>query len=120
MADNYLEKKFEEYLSTKRAKPRRGEAKTKAVLITDGLCSEGKALVKRHCARGDTAVAFCATDLKRGYALAQASGARFYPLGPLSLGEAIADARKHWPKAQLEIIHPEKIDHDKTSLTSQD
>lgn len=92
MADNYLEKRMEEYRSGKSGIPRRkltpsgkkpGEVSfslgVRRVFVTGGASGIGREVVKAYCDAG-CRVAFCDVDEKRGTATAQAVGARFIPL----------------------------------------
>ena len=92
MADNYLEKKFEEYASRKSESkvkkifatgPRPGHLDVKfpprRVFVTGGAAGIGKAVVKAFRDAG-CRVAFCDIDTKNGPLTAQQTGARFYPL----------------------------------------
>ncbi len=92
MADNYLERKMEEYRSGKssgyRAKltpsgDRPGRLSVKfpprRVFVTGGASGIGKAIVKAFCNAG-CRVAFCDIDAKSGAATAQTSGAQFHPV----------------------------------------
>lgn len=90
MADNYLEKKFEEHQAKKTA-PRRAfrPAAPKAgtlsvkfpprrVFVTGGAHGIGRAIVGAFCNAG-CKVAFCDCDEKAGQATAEALGAQFLP-----------------------------------------
>lgn len=92
MADNYLEKKFEEYAAQKsgvkvkkvvQTTPRPGYVEVKfpprRVLVTGGAAGIGKAVVQAFRHAG-CRVAFCDNDRKKGTLTAQACGARFYPV----------------------------------------
>ena len=92
MADNYLEKKFEEYAAHKSTaktkkivstgpKPEHIEVRfpTRRVFVTGGANGIGKAIVQAFRNTG-CRVAFCDNDKKNGPLTAQASGARFYPV----------------------------------------
>ncbi len=92
MADNYLERKMEDYRSGKSgntkikrvlsgAKP--GEISMKfpsrRVFVTGGASGIGRAIVEAF-RKADCRVAFCDIDSKAGAATAQATGAQFYPV----------------------------------------
>ena len=92
MADNYLERKMEDYRSGKGAtskvkrvssgaKP--GEISVKfpprRVFVTGGASGIGRAIVEAF-RKADCRVAFCDIDSKAGAATAQATGAQFHPV----------------------------------------
>ena len=91
MADNYLEKKFEEYAAKKAGKPvprrvaptsnRPGVVNVKfprrRVLVTGGASGIGRAIVKQLCEAG-CQVAFCDINANAGQATAEALGAQFH------------------------------------------
>ncbi len=92
MADNYLERKMEDYRSGKGtsskvkrvssgAKP--GEISVKfpprRVFVTGGASGIGRAIVEAF-RKADCRVAFCDIDSKAGTATAQATGAQFHPV----------------------------------------
>ena len=92
MADNYLEKKFEEY-KAKQSSPRQRVLRTpsgakpgtlsikfpcRRIFVTGGAAGIGKAIVEAFRNTG-CKVAFCDCDTKTGQATAEATGARFYP-----------------------------------------
>lgn len=92
MADNYLERKMEEYRSGKTqqrvvkrtpsgAKPGTINIKfpSRRVFITGGAKGIGRAIVEAF-RNADCKVAFCDKDSKTGTATAQATGAQFYPV----------------------------------------
>lgn len=92
MADNYLERKMEEYRSGKAkqrvvkrtpsgAKPGTINIKfpTRRVFVTGGAKGIGRAIVETF-RNADCKVAFCDNDTKAGAATAQATGAKFYPV----------------------------------------
>ncbi len=104
MADNYLEKKMEEYRTGARRMMRRA-GKSRAVFIADVFSEKGMAALKECQASGDCHIAFTATDYQKGSRLAQATGARFYCITPrLTIADAIADARTRFSPASLEIV----------------
>jgi len=104
MADNYLEKKMEEYRTGARRTMHRAK-KPRAVFISDVFSEKGQAALKACQASGDCDIAFTATDYKKGSRLAQATGARFYCITPrLTMAAAIADARTRFFPTPLEII----------------
>ncbi len=92
MADNYLEKRMEEYRSGKSGAPRRKLTPSgkkpgvitynlgvRRVLVTGGASGIGREIVRAYCDAG-CRVAFCDIDDKAGTATAQALGARFISL----------------------------------------
>ena len=92
MADNYLERKMEDYRSGKsgNAKVKRvsssvkpGEISVKfpprRVFVTGGASGIGRAIVEAF-RKADCRVAFCDIDSKAGAATAQATGAQFHPV----------------------------------------
>lgn len=92
MADNYLERKMEDYRSGKNgnAKIKRVSSTSKPgvidvkfpprrVFVTGGASGIGKAIVEAF-RRADCRVAFCDIDSKAGAATAQATGAQFHPV----------------------------------------
>lgn len=92
MADNYLERKMEEYRSGKSqqrvvkrtpsgAKPGTINVKfpSRRVFVTGGAKGIGRAIVEAF-RNADCRVAFCDNDSKVGTATAQATGAQFYPI----------------------------------------
>lgn len=103
MADNYIEKKFEEYKKGC-VKKMRMPKKQRAVFIADGLTPEGEEAVRKYSCEPEVAVAFAGADRKRGNALAQATGSRFYLIGAQTLDMAISAARAHWPGIPLEVF----------------
>ncbi len=92
MADNYLERKFEEYrenkgkafrtrhLSSGGVKPGFLQVKypLRRVFVTGGASGIGKAIVAEF-RKADCRVAFCDVDSKKGRQTAEDTGARFYP-----------------------------------------
>lgn len=93
MADNYLERKMEEYRSGKCGRPatvRRVASGAKPgvlnvkfpprrVFVTGGASGIGRAVVAAF-RKADCRVAFCDIDSKAGNKTAQETGARFYPV----------------------------------------
>ncbi len=94
MADNYLEKKMEEYRAgqgnVRRMKSQRPVAGVKPgtinvefpprrVFVTGGASGIGRAVVEAF-RKADCRVAFCDIDSKAGNRTAQMTGARFYPV----------------------------------------
>lgn len=109
MADNYLEKKMEEHriaAATKRpikhasaSSIRRDTLTVKfkplRVLVTDGTCPEGEAIVRKFAASA-CRVAFTAGNIKEGRRISQSSGSRFYPLSTPEFDNTIADIASVW------------------------
>ncbi len=94
MADNYLERKMEEYRQGKNGRvgsqhyrtpsgAKQGTLNVKfpsrRVFITGGASGIGRAIV-RAFRQADCRVAFCDNDVKAGNKTAQLTGARFYPV----------------------------------------
>ena len=92
MADNYLERKMEDYRSGKGAtsKVKRMSSGAKPggisvkfpprrVFVTGGASGIGRAIVEAF-RKADCRVAFCDIDSKAGAATAQATGAQFHPV----------------------------------------
>ncbi len=89
MADNYLEKRMEEYragkLSSRSHRPirsislKRPSLPPLRVFVTGGACGIGRAIVRAFRDEG-CYVAFCDNDLNAGRTTAQSTGAQFYPL----------------------------------------
>lgn len=105
MADNYLEKKMEEYRGGTRRVFKDRRKKSRAVFVKDGLSDEGRRLIASLVAEGDCRVAFAAYDSKEGTRLAQSTGSRFYPLtARLTLDDAIADAAAHFAPLPMAVL----------------
>ena len=92
MADNYLERKMEDYRSRKSgvpkikrvsSMPKQGTINVKfpprRVFVTGGASGIGRAIVEAF-RKSDCRVAFCDNDTKTGMLTAQATGAQFYPV----------------------------------------
>ena len=91
MADNYLERKMEDYRSGRggasktihSSKPKPGTINVKfpprRVFVTGGANGIGKAIVEAF-RKANCRVAFCDIDTKAGSATAQATGAQFHPV----------------------------------------
>lgn len=92
MADNYLEKKFEEYKSGKNRYPKKKITPTgnkpgtyivkfpiKRVFVTGGANGIGKTIVSKFREIG-CRVAFCDIDEKAGTTTAEATGSQFFPV----------------------------------------
>lgn len=85
MADNYLEKKYEELQSRKAAGAKAGLGKkkttalhkTRRVFVTDGIKGIGPAIVKAFRLAGNR-VAFCGTDEEAGKLFAEKTGTTFH------------------------------------------
>ena len=92
MADNYLERKMEDYRSGKGGASKTKRVSTlskpgtisvkfppRRVFVTGGASGIGRAIVEAF-RKADCRVAFCDIDSKAGTATAQATGAQFYPV----------------------------------------
>ena len=92
MADNYLERKMEDYRAGKGNSPKSQRVSSvpkpgtinikfppRRVFVTGGASGIGKAIVEAF-RKADCRVAFCDIDSKAGTATAQATGAQFYPV----------------------------------------
>lgn len=94
MADNYLERKFEEHNAAKGRRPavwrnvsstvrKPGYVQVKftcrRVFVTGGASGIGKAVVEAFRNAG-CRVAFCDVDAKRGQTVAESTGSQFYPV----------------------------------------
>ena len=118
MADNYLERKMEEYrsgrLHTMPSRPssvlkRKGYLSVKfpprRVFVTGGANGIGKEIV-RQFREADCQVAFCDVDNKNGTATAQATGARFYHVDITdaeALTKAFNDVLERWGDVDILI-----------------
>lgn len=107
MADNFLEKRMEDFRNGKMsvAGKKRDTSNDPVVFISGGCSDKGKAAVKDYRSR-NYRVAFCDTDRKAGNLLAQVSGSRFYPVDSFC-GEVLDRCRKgiisHWGRIDEEI-----------------
>lgn len=108
MADNYLEKRMEDYRNGKlgvykKKKTDKGPVIFIAIKNNDKLIEE---TVKNYRQK-QYRVAFCHIDRKTGAALAQQCGARFYPVDSIE-SELIDKCRKdiisHWGGINEEVI----------------
>lgn len=92
MADNYLERKMEDYRAGKGNSPKSQRVSSmhkpgtinikfppRRVFVTGGASGIGKAIVEAF-RKADCRVAFCDIDAKAGATTAQATGAQFYPV----------------------------------------
>ncbi len=104
MADNYLERRMEQYRAERPKAFRRGVKPTRAVFVCDGLSEQGRELVSRLSADPYCAVAFAGSSRAEGARLAQLTASRFYPLSEaMPLAAAIDLARTHYAPLPLEI-----------------
>lgn len=115
MADNYLEKKMDEYRRGMAVKPTRrhltpsgnrpGTVSMKIealrVLVTDAANDFSAAIVRRLREVG-CRVAFVSADDKAGRTLAQATGSRYYPSS--FVNSAVADLTDAWGGLDAVII----------------
>lgn len=112
MADNYLEKRMEEYRAGKlapkstrtAAAPQRkpGEVTVAFPHMNALVLCGDAALTQTVCGafrKADMRVAFCMADNREGTRIAQTTGSRFYPYAVddvVKLGSAIADLADRW------------------------
>ena len=118
MADNYIEKKFEEHLASRAKQVKRASATLhgkksecvqlhfppRRVFVTGGANGIGAAIVAAF-RKADCNVAFCDCDSKNGAKTAQHTGARFYPLDvtdSAALDAALVDVATLW--GDIDII----------------
>lgn len=112
MADNYLEKKFEEHFASRKSTARRSPASLRTVkpdhiqihfpprrvFVTSCACEIARDIIEEF-RKANCNVAFCDTDHKRGTTTAQRCGARFYPISNADaqiIDKALADAAALW------------------------
>lgn len=112
MADNYLEKKFEEHFASRKSTARRSPASLRTVkpdhiqihfpprrvFVTSSAGEIANDIIEAF-RKANCSVAFCDTDYKRGTATAQRLGARFYPISNADaqiIDRALADAAALW------------------------
>lgn len=108
MADNYLERKMEDYRSGKSlmrtsAPVRRTRTAAMRAFVVEG-CSERGAEAIRQLRRCGWQVAFSCADLKAGRETAQATGSQHYPIAADNadaLGEAFACVIGRWGGLEL-------------------
>lgn len=112
MADNYLEKKYEEYQSRKNAGTKTGYGikkkntlhKTRRVFVTDGTGELGKVIVKAFRMAGNR-VSFCGTDEEAGQLMAEKIGTTFHPADindKISLDNCLLHILEDW--GDLDIL----------------
>lgn len=111
MADNFLERRMEEYRARQAAGtlPRPQRAPEATAFVVDGLSAEGEKAVRSLRASGRYRVAFAGTDRRRGTALAQATGARFYPFDATTAegrSRVLSDLERTWHRSAHLIIEP--------------
>ncbi|MCQ2228551.1 MAG: SDR family oxidoreductase [Bacteroidales bacterium] len=86
MADNFLEKRFEEHYSQPAVKVRHTKPiKIRRVFVTGGASGIGAAIVRSLRLAGNN-VAFCDIDAERGEALAKSTGTYFFHLDVRNVG----------------------------------
>lgn len=110
MADNYLEKRMEDYARGRSAAPsRRPGARpgwlsvrcpALTALVVGADCPGGPEVVATFVQAG-CRVMFTASDAKNGAALAQKCGGRFYPCGPAG---ALADMERRSESADVTVV----------------
>lgn len=110
MADNYLERRMEDYRSGKLSarSPHHTAGKSHItdtsalsglrVIITDGLSSPTASDIVRNLLQEGCKVAFMGTDSKEGSKLAQAFGAQFHPVMDTASADALSTAVSHVTK----------------------
>lgn len=137
MADNYLERKMEEYRSgslgrrtvrsvssTVLPKGKIAVDFPQRTVIVVGECDViSRGIVSRFVSAG-CKTAFCSVDRKAGATLAQSFGARFYPVRNIdreSFVEMVDDVTSHWGRPDTLIVNSDnrsdgltKILDDKT------
>lgn len=143
MADNYLEKRMEDYRAGKLApKAHRCVTVTQRrnpndfvlsfpqlrVLILGGALPLVGALV-RSFRRVGCSVALCNTDIKASTSIAQSEGARYYPFDPLDAGrreQVLTDLARRWGGVDVVVDLNETagdfesgIDADEASLSDR-
>lgn len=104
-----------------RAAARRGawslDYPCRRVLVTDGACAIGRAVIDEFC-RAGCKVAFCDTDGERGRATAYATGARFIH-GDMRdaavVAAAVADLGRAW--RDIDVVVNTSADGDGALLT---
>ena len=116
MADNFLEKHYQEYQARKASmgqsqrttKKKSAVARLKKnVWISDGNTSIGKALVQAFCME-DCKVAFCSTNKEEGLLLAKETGAAFFHLEELRTEEfskTMEAVMKRWGSIDILIMN---------------
>ncbi len=108
MADNYLEKKFEEHLNApyKAAKPRRAPVKERRAVVLHGDSPIGAAVVKSLRVAGHK-VAFCDTDGDAGREIALRTGADYFCADPTKADELagfLKDVLNKWGGVDIIVI----------------
>lgn len=110
MADNYLERRMEDYRNG-RLKPRSTKSSTRRatsqtatlnhmrVYVTAGTSTAGIAII-RHLRQAGCRVAFCDTDNHKGSHMAQQTGSQFHSMtggyNDISLTRSIDHVFTHW------------------------
>lgn len=104
MADNYLEKRMEEYQNGKQKPFRLVTKKIRAAFVCNGLSEIGQEKIAELLMQRDWHVAFSHNSFKEGQLFAQRSGTRFYHVQTQQeLETAIADAKVHFSPLPLTI-----------------
>lgn len=102
MADNYLEKRMDDYLRSRAGSPRRPAAPRPGrvtvnypsvrVVVADGCAPLGRVLVET-LRRMQCRVAFTSAAVSEGHALAQATGSQYHPdATPMQAAARLAEA----------------------------
>ncbi len=94
MADNYLERRMEDYQNGKLATRNRrsgsinqiksSDISAMRIFVTAGTIGIGEKIVE-HIAKHGCKVAFCDTDIKAGRQLSQATSSQFHPMSEIAL-----------------------------------
>ncbi len=129
MADNYLERKMEEYHSGKLTPTRRSGVTSPRHLsgaisltlaarciVVATRCAATTAAVVRAFRRGDCKVSFSDSDLRRGTRLAQDSGARYY--GDRDIAAIAADMHSRGESIDMLICDSEAVSDAMAADTS--
>lgn len=136
MADNYLERRMEEYRSGKLT--RQGSRRVagfsapkdkilvdfpqRTVIVAGNPDVVSEVVVRSFIAAGCN-TAFCCGDMRKGQLLAQATGARFYRLESTSdhgLTDIVGDVTAHWNAPDTLVVIGDKVKAVLESLPETD